>query len=65
MNTRLCEKPRWDAGSWSLCEYAGFDRCTLYDKKLDRTEDGWRKCCSECMHPFYFIHEIGVVHEKD
>lgn len=52
-SVRLCQEPRWDAGTWCLCNYAGFSNCTYHDKPLKETRDGWRICCEECKYPHY------------
>ncbi len=53
---RFCEftgdnKHDWDEADYKkLCQYAGFEHCTLHKKWLGEFE-GWRVCCDECTIP--------------
>ena len=50
---RLCEEPRWDAGTHCLCKHAGFARCILHNQPLIENNEGWRTCCFQCTTPYY------------
>jgi hypothetical protein len=40
-----------EVGCKKLCEWAGFQYCTLHNKPLTLTPDGWQVCCKECTTP--------------
>lgn len=40
-----------EVGYKKLCDYAGFQHCTLYKEPLTFTKDGWRVCVAQCTKP--------------
>lgn len=44
-----------EAGYKEACPFLGFGHCTLHDKPLSISIDGWRVCCEECVIPVQVI----------
>jgi len=50
---KLCEAPKWDAGTHDACEFMGFVNCVAHKESIKENDEGWRVCCSSCITPYY------------
>ena len=53
MQIKLCEEPRWDAGSSKACEFMGFSNCVKHKEPIRENDAGWRECCKSCTTPHH------------